>query len=31
MPIRTRLVLASSLMLFLELALIRWTGARSCI
>ena len=27
MPTRTRLVLASSLMLFLELALIRWTGA----
>jgi hypothetical protein len=27
MPTRTRLVLASALMLFLELALIRWTGA----
>lgn len=27
MPIRVRLVLASALMLFLELALIRWTGA----
>src|SRR5215471_2940398 len=27
MPIRVRLVLASVLMLFLELALIRWTGA----
>ncbi len=28
MPIRTRLVVASSLMLFLELSLIRWTGAQ---
>ena len=27
MPVRLRLVLASCLMLFLELALIRWTGA----
>jgi hypothetical protein len=27
MPTRTRLVLASALMLFLELSLIRWTGA----
>ena len=27
MPIRVRLALASALMLFLELALIRWTGA----
>jgi spermine/spermidine synthase len=27
MPVRARLVLASALMLFLELSLIRWTGA----